>query len=613
MDTLSLFTSVINFVALSVSVWLGWYILTRSPRRLVSWLTSLTLWSLSGIFLNMLLALNPPPISEQAPTWVQTLLPFWQTEVIFGEGSGWLTGWLATPAIAFWHHATMELRPGKKSTWHNIQTGLVYLTVLIAIIVQIRNPYSLTGETSGPLHFGTIKPGLLYITFMSLLFLFAILSFANLITAARLLPSKIARRQFITLAIATIIAGLTGPVSLISVDVVLIPRAINTILLGVPVVLIGYSIAWYSALISGRTIRRDFIYNFTAIGAITLIYSAITWISVQLFDVPPAAFVFIILLAITTHSLIDFTRRNLDFIFYRKEDRALRRNLRRLAGLMGEQDIAQTLQLILDSSCESVRATYGFISLFKGRSHHVIASHNWREDISHLPPSTFSADDLIHLDLGQFPPPLDEAGIMIPLYSETNQIGAMLFGRPINSIHYPDADIERLLDVSDQVADTFLAAQKGEELAVRAAQMAEAYHIEPPTALAQTPVKEVENALRNIFDYAILGDSLFAELKLVSNRLPEDAVTHLDRGKMVYEILEEAVKKLRPEADYPGDPAPREWHAFMILHGAYFENKLNRDIMSQLYISEGTFNRTRRAAIRTVSRVLTEMEAAQQH
>jgi hypothetical protein len=141
--------------------------------------------------------------------------------------------------------------------------------------------------------------------------------------------------------------------------------------------------------------------------------------------------------------------------------------------------------------------------------------------------------------------------------------------------------------------------------------MAEVYQIEPVVSSMQAPVKEVEEALRNIFDYAILGDSYFAELRLVQSRLPEDAVTHLDRGQVVYEVLEEAVKKLRPRVDYPGDPPPREWHSFMILSGAYFENKLNRDIMSQLYISEGTFNRTRRAAIRTVSRVLEEMEAAQ--
>jgi hypothetical protein len=34
----------------------------------------------------------------------------------------------------------------------------------------------------------------------------------------------------------------------------------------------------------------------------------------------------------------------------------------------------------------------------------------------------------------------------------------------------------------------------------------------------------------------------------------------------------------------------------------------NRDIMGKLYISEGTFNRTRRTAIRSLARTLAEME-----
>jgi hypothetical protein len=433
MDTLSIFTSIINFVALSVSVWLGWYILTRSPRRLVSWLTSFTLWSMSGIFFNMLLALNPPPISTQAPQWVQALFPFWTSEVVFGEGGGWLTGWQATPAIAFWHHATVELRPGRKSVWQKIRVWLVYVTALIAIIIQILNPYIIIDETSGPVYSNTLSPDLIYTTFMSLLFLFACLSFLNLIQSARTAPSRIARRQFLALSIATIIAGLTGPVSLITTEVVLLPRAINTVLLIIPVALIGFSVARYSALIDGRTIRRDFVYNGTAIGVITLIYSAITWISVQLFNVPPAAFVFVILLAITSHSLIDVTRRNLDFIFYRKEDRDLRRNLRGLASRMGEQDPEETLELILDSTCESVRATYGFVLLFENQSHRLAASCNWQDDLSQLPVSTFSADDLMHLEPGQFPSPLNEAALLIPLYAETNQVGVMFFGPPINS------------------------------------------------------------------------------------------------------------------------------------------------------------------------------------
>jgi DNA-directed RNA polymerase specialized sigma24 family protein len=47
----------------------------------------------------------------------------------------------------------------------------------------------------------------------------------------------------------------------------------------------------------------------------------------------------------------------------------------------------------------------------------------------------------------------------------------------------------------------------------------------------------------------------------------------------------------------------------MILNLAYLEDCPNRDIMSQLYISEGTFNRTRRSGIRSVTRMLQEMEA----
>jgi hypothetical protein len=48
----------------------------------------------------------------------------------------------------------------------------------------------------------------------------------------------------------------------------------------------------------------------------------------------------------------------------------------------------------------------------------------------------------------------------------------------------------------------------------------------------------------------------------------------------------------------------------MILQEAYLEETSNRDIMQKLYISEGTFNRTRRTAIRALARAIGEMEAA---
>ena len=62
----------------------------------------------------------------------------------------------------------------------------------------------------------------------------------------------------------------------------------------------------------------------------------------------------------------------------------------------------------------------------------------------------------------------------------------------------------------------------------------------------------------------------------------------------------------------PREPIPRQWYPYLILYNAYLENQPNSEIMMRLYISEGTFNRTRRAAIRSLARVLSEMEAAAQ-
>jgi hypothetical protein len=90
----------------------------------------------------------------------------------------------------------------------------------------------------------------------------------------------------------------------------------------------------------------------------------------------------------------------------------------------------------------------------------------------------------------------------------------------------------------------------------------------------------------------------------------KEFVTHIDRGKALSEVLVQAMNKLRPAGPEPAARAipPREWYQFVVLHDAYVLGELNRDIMSKLYISEGTFNRTRRRAVRSVAKVLEEME-----
>lgn len=125
----------------------------------------------------------------------------------------------------------------------------------------------------------------------------------------------------------------------------------------------------------------------------------------------------------------------------------------------------------------------------------------------------------------------------------------------------------------------------------------------------------VEDALRNLHDLPHLGEHELAQLRIVQLRVEQrrdgTPVTFLDRGKALGETLTEAVNELRPDSPLPKgvQVPPREWHLFIILHDSYIEGDTNRDIMSKLYISEGTFNRTRRRALRAVAKSLAEMEA----
>jgi hypothetical protein len=119
--------------------------------------------------------------------------------------------------------------------------------------------------------------------------------------------------------------------------------------------------------------------------------------------------------------------------------------------------------------------------------------------------------------------------------------------------------------------------------------------------------------LRNLDDYSELADNPLAELSLVQSSLPKSQVTHLERGKAVHVVLHEAIGKLRPATTPPSNPPGREWYSYLILREAYIEGTSNRDIMQKLYISEGTFNRTRRTAIRSLARAIGEMEASAQY
>jgi hypothetical protein len=112
----------------------------------------------------------------------------------------------------------------------------------------------------------------------------------------------------------------------------------------------------------------------------------------------------------------------------------------------------------------------------------------------------------------------------------------------------------------------------------------------------------------------LLGQHELSRLHIVDRRLERtqpgaSPSTHLDRGRLLSELLVDLVEKLRPWGPQPQE-LTREWVQYTILHDAYVLGELNRDIMAKLFISESSFNRARRRAVRGVARAVQELERA---
>jgi hypothetical protein len=610
---LKVVTDIVHFVGLVSSLWLGFYVLSRNPRKLIPWLTALTMWSLSGLFLNVLLALNPIPTPTYAPEWLRMMLPFWRSEVLQGNPIAWLQGWSVTLAIAFWHHITTLMRPGPLTLNRKIRISVGYLIAGAAAFIQDNTQLMFAPPQGDPLYVSALHAGPYYLFFALALLVYLVMSMINLVRSYRETPLTFPRYQFRVLAGATILAGLTGPIAIIGTTLgVPIPMFVISLLLTIAVILIGHGISRYSALVEDRTLRRGFAYNAVSISLVTLVYLGAAVASAQLFQVTWSFFIVFIVLAIVTHSLVDTIRSLLDDLFYKDHIRDLRVKLRKFGQLsVEEESIHAVLSESLEALCDQVRASFGLLALFNEEKLKLAASYNWEGDLSKFNADAFQTDDFLSCEMGHFPGDLNKITLLIPLYNPTEQIGALLFGHPVNGVQYADGDIDFLLYPSDQLSETIRLHQlRSEKFEQVSELLTETPQPEAAEQSGEITIKQMENALRNLYDLSYLGDHPLASLRLTRSKLSADEVTHIDRGRAVYQVIEEGIEKLRPAEEAPPQNPPRDWYPYLILFDAYIEDVDNREIMSRLYISEGTFNRTRRAAVRAVTRVINEVEAA---
>jgi GAF domain-containing protein len=608
MLSLSAWTSLVDLLALAASLWLGLYIVTRNPRARISWLASLTLWSLSGYFLDSFLHLNRP--HEQMLAW-------------------W-TGWTVLLSAPLWLHLCVLLTH-RESTWHRYLAWSGYLWAVVLVVAELATGDVLGVLSGEPFVYATAQqPGRWYPAVFALLVVAPLISIGLLYRAGRSDGRPLAgQRDVLVSATALALAGglyLTSSVWF-SLRVAILP---GQVALALALILLGYGVARYNALVEGRSTTADFAYALVAILAVIAVYLLVTYVSYRVFEIPFAVFIFVLMLVIVTHSLYEWGVTTLERLFFRRRYQQLRADLRAFAQEAEAEDVEPLMSAILRSLCESVGCTQGWIALADGMDSQVTAYPAGQrmpqsEVLREVPDEVRYLDEAVLRETGL------SAAVIVPLLAGGEALGTIVLVQRDGAAGWDEPRHRELLEsVADQVASAVIVARQQRataeqiELAVHA--FREREHMlrqelqaaiaagsatggEELSAARLRPL--IEDALRHLYDYAYLGEQELADLTVTGTYVEGevDVVTNLDRGRALSQMLVDVIEKLRPPGPIPALPA-REWEQYTILHDAYVIGTLNREIMAKLYISESSFNRARRRAVRGVARAVAEMERA---
>jgi hypothetical protein len=325
----------------------------------------------------------------------------------------------------------------------------------------------------------------------------------------------------------------------------------------------------------------------------------------------PIALILVSALAVLTHSTYNLVRESLDRL-RSKDESAFRQQLRQLeANVEGDLSLHECLLDGLKLLCQILESTGAFIAVQHAGQYVVLTSYHSIPVGTTMPLPQNGCDEICQ-------PPSEMANQvawLVPAFQGGELVAVLGIGPLKSQLQYTEDDLDLLVETAGRVGNIIYLHRHEPVDRDRLRQLAsdvqsheenlQARSEELLTTLATSPdpqfVKMVEAGLRNLTDFISLGQSSLPE------QLGASGETHVEKGKAVQQRLIQAMEVLRPAQDCPGEPVPREWYSYMVLHDAYRQGTPNQDIMSKLYISEGTFHRTRRAAIRSVARVLLEM------
>ena len=643
-------TTLFDLVALAASLSLGLYIVTRSPRSQVSWLAALTLWCLALFFLHNALAIAMPGNSLLRwlqPTMLMVPALWFHLSIELRRERTIRQSRARLPTLRGERSSTGTGRAVRRlSIFLAYAAGIGLLVVSVSWSANQSDPI-----TQNAMHSAARVADPLYPYTTAYVLILAGLSLVNFWQGYRHDSSEVRRKQFRPLFLATVLAALGG--LYVTAGIVLgvdLPELPRDVAFGVAVALLGFAVARHNALVEGRVIEADLLYVLLTVGSLTIA----TVLLAELLYSTGHVFSFMTLVLVMVVTIIglmvyDGLRTALDRLFYRDQFRQLRANLRSLANEAGTgRTLADQLQAMLAQICETLSAKQGFIALAREGAFVVEASHAAVPVGQVVSPADLLGDEIVDLTLPHSPSTAARSGqgaglgtaasemaLLVPISAGGSQVGALVLGPRNGEQPYQEEDLMLLDDVADQLAAVIRTSRLQEENArtinamvseFRDRERAMQRQMQDMLAAASAPaqpdvagvsqeefVAQVEDALRRLHDYPALGDHPLSRLAIVQQTLAgttSGAGTSIDRGKALNKVMIQAVQKLQPEGVPPNPHTvpPREWHQFIILYDSYVRDELNRDIMSRLYIGEGTFNRTRRRALQGVTKALQEME-----
>lgn len=368
------------------------------------------------------------------------------------------------------------------------------------------------------------------------------------------------------------------------------PRVIEDGLVFGGIALLGLSVARHQSLIERRTIWQDFPIAFAGMSVIAALYLGVCIAA----GVHARHWAVIAALVISTHALYDIGREAVE-----------RWRMRREKSLRVKMNQAQTLEdealrLHLDEELNLLlrvlNTSQGLIAVREGDGLTVAATRNSLPIESRLPENLLADESLARLENEP-----NGLAYVAPIFEGMQPIALVGIGHSTAKVEYSSGELELFEEFSEQIG-TLISINLARKSAMQSASARVADSLQ--TGVEANFAKSVEDALRHFGDAVWLGQSPLVEWAEIP------AESHVERGKRLQKILREAVQSLRPEGERPPEPLPREWYNYVVLYDAYIKNVPNREVAARLYVSEGTFHRTRRQAVRGVARWLAERKNA---